>query len=153
MVLTPKRTESLIFYFTNCALFIINLFLFNYYFIMNEEATYNFINLDYVDLMSDGDTDMKKIMLEMLFDEPVEEIEKMKQANKEQDWKTLKEVSHKMKSTLSFVGNDILTESNKEVEAIAMKVENTEKLSGLLDTLAEEYQKALKELKIEHGRL
>lgn len=120
---------------------------------MSENATYNFINLDYVDLMSDGDTDMKKVMLEMLFDEPVEEIEKMKRATQEQDWKTLKEVSHKMKSTLSFVGNDVLTNSNKEVELIAMKVENTEKLPELLEVLSETYQKALKELKIEHDRL
>ena len=45
---------------------------------MTVNDKYNHINLDYLELMADGDTSMKKIMLDMLLDELPAELEKMK---------------------------------------------------------------------------
>lgn len=107
------------------------------------------INTDYLDLMSDGDTDMKKMMLEMMLEEIPAEIEKMNALIQEGNWKTLKEVSHKMKSTLSFVGNPEMTESNKIIEEIAKSEGAYDRLPTLIDSLLDLTPKVLKELKAE----
>jgi len=114
-------------------------------------GTYQFLNLDYLNMMSDGDADMKATMIEMLVDEIPEEMEKMKQLYAATDWNELREVSHKMKSTLGFVGNDALTEANKEIEDIAKTegVEGGDKLPELLAVLLDIYPKAVTELKSE----
>ena len=62
-------------------------------------STYQFLNLDYLNMMSDGDDDMKATMIEMLVEEIPEEMEKMKELYTATDWNELREVSHKMKST------------------------------------------------------
>ncbi len=115
------------------------------------KKNYNHINLSYLELMSDGDVEMKKVMLEMLFEEPVQEFEKMAQAVKEEDWQTLKAVSHKMKSTLAFVGNDLLTTTNKKVESIVKEMSDVAQLPDLIKLLQDNYQKALVELKTEYA--
>ena len=63
--------------------------------------TYKYINLDYMDMMSDGDDSMKKIMLEMLLEELPQEVKKMAELLEQENWGTLSSVSHKMKSTLA----------------------------------------------------
>jgi len=110
-------------------------------------TNFQFINLDYLDLMSDGDEDMKQTMIEMLLEEIPEEMEQMRVLNAEGNWKELREVSHKMKSTLSFVGNKEMTAANQQVEDIAKVGEGTEALPALLATLFDIYPKALEELK------
>lgn len=114
-------------------------------------STYQFIKLDYLELMADGDEDMKATMLEMLVEELPEEMEKMRQLYQNRDWNELREVSHKMKSTLGFVGNDAMTEANKEVEEIGKSggTENVEQLPELLGVLFDLYPKVLTELKTE----
>lgn len=110
-------------------------------------TNFQFINLDYLDLMSDGDEDMKQTMIEMLLEEIPEEMEKMQSLNEEGDWKELREVSHKLKSTLSFVGNKEMTAANQRIEDIAKVGEGTAELPALLATLVDIYPKVLEELK------
>ncbi len=74
------------------------------------------VNLEYLDLMTDGDPDMRDTMLGMLQDELPAEIEKMEQLTELHDWAMLREVSHKMKSTLAFIGNEAMTFANREIE-------------------------------------
>ncbi|MFK7950593.1 MAG: response regulator [Saprospiraceae bacterium] len=111
------------------------------------------IDLSYMDLMADGDKDMKKVMLELLFEEPVQEIQSMYQMVKSNDLSGIKKVSHKMKSTLAFVGNNTLTETNKEIEQIAKTENNIEKLPNLIKILDKLYQAVLVQLKAEHKKL
>jgi len=80
------------------------------------------INLDYLDLMSDGDDDMKKVMIEMLLEEVPMEVGKMNQVHEIGDWNELKEVSHKLKSTLAFLGNPTLTTANEEVDYLSFGI-------------------------------
>ncbi len=110
---------------------------------------YQFIDLSYLDLMSDGDIDMKSMMLNMLQEEIPVEIKKMSTLEKEKDWNQLSKVSHKMKSTLAFVGNATMIETNKEIEEIAKSEKNTNRLSALLDKLIELYPQVLTELEEE----
>jgi len=93
------------------------------------------INLDYMDMMADGDVDMKKTMLEMLLEEIPVELTKMREVAQANNWGQLSSVSHKMKSTLSFVGNDTMTNANKELEQIGKTQEGTEKVNELITLL------------------
>ena len=87
------------------------------------QTVMNLINLDYLKLMSDGDADMEQTMLEMLMDELPNEFEKMKELHMSKDWQALTKVSHKMKSTLAFIGNDDMTSANLTIEKLT-KQEN-----------------------------
>jgi HPt (histidine-containing phosphotransfer) domain-containing protein len=78
----------------------------------------NLTNLDYLKLMADGDQDMEQTMLEMLLVELPEEFDKMKTLFAASAWLPLSKVSHKMKSTLPFIGNDELTSANLRIEQL-----------------------------------
>jgi len=117
-----------------------------------EVKVYNFINLDYLDMMSDGDLEMKKVMLDMLFEELPQEVSKMRQLTDASDWNELKSVAHKMKSTLSFVGCDPMTSSNSEIEAIC-KDGDTAKAESLMTVLEDNLDNVMSELKIEYSKL
>lgn len=82
------------------------------------QTVMNLINLDYLKLMTDGDRDMEQTMLEMLLDELPSEVEKIKTCFAETNWQDLSKVSHKLKSTLAFIGNDNLTAANKTIELL-----------------------------------
>ena len=117
------------------------------------KSTYQYINLDYLELMTDGDNDTKRIMLDILFEELPTEIDKMNKTLATKNSSALQQISHKMKSTLAFIGNDILTKANKEIESIAKGKGKFSKLPELLDTMNTYYPKAIEELKQEYKKL
>ena len=119
---------------------------------MNEKA-FAYIDLGYMDLMADGDVSMKKVMLEMLIEELPLELEKMNDLSQQGSWEELGSVSHKMKSTLAFVGNDKMTEANKEVERIVKTGGKHSLISDHIATLLQLYPDALSELKAEFDRI
>ncbi|MEL6862958.1 MAG: Hpt domain-containing protein [Bacteroidota bacterium] len=119
---------------------------------MNDNA-YNYVNLDYLDMMSDGDDEMKKVMLDMLFEELPEEVSKMRSLLQSRDIKELGAVSHKMKSTLAFVGNPEMTDANKQIEELAKSDSESDQFSGLIHILEELIPKAIAELKREYARI
>ncbi len=114
---------------------------------------YKHIDLAYLELMADGDEDMKKTMLEMLLEELPAEVDKMSNLLQAQDWKTLKAVSHKLKSTLAFVGNEILTAANKRVERIVTEESDMGKLPDSLETIHLQTKLAMTELQLEFSKL
>lgn len=129
---------------------------FNHKYNMKQEQkfnTYQYIDLSYMDLMSDGDIDIKKTMLSMLFEEPLHEIKSMKELCAAKNWRDLKNVSHKMKSTLSFFGKDPIVSTNKEIEYLAMNNKDTERIAGLVDELEKLYLYSLEELKDAYSKL
>ena len=117
------------------------------------DSIYKYINLEYMDLMADGDVDMKKVMLQMLFDELPEEIGKVVSLAASGDMKTLSAVSHKLKSTLAFVGYADMDMTNKKIE----KISNGEEDAGLLPELAGSMQRycgeVMSELQSEFDKL
>ncbi len=115
---------------------------------------YKHIDLSYLELMSDGDADMKGILLDMLLTEPSGEFEKMQKLAAEQNWDELKQVSHKMKSTLPYIGFEELTETNKKIDKMLWERQNSgisedaiaATVPTLVSTVSELYTKALPEL-------
>jgi len=120
---------------------------------MVSNNAYQFINLDYLELMSDGDDSMKKVLLEMLIEELPDEISKMRTLQQASNWSKLSSVSHKMKSTLSYVGNETMTEANKTIEHITKPDMDTTGVPALMDTLETNLDRVMTELKVELTRL
>ncbi len=118
------------------------------------ESKYKYINLSYLELMSDGDAQMKNILLDMLLTEPVGEFEKMQSLSAQKNWEELKQVSHKMKSTLPYIGFEELTETNKRIDKTLWERENSElsekqigqTIPELVKTVYELYKKTVPEL-------
>jgi len=120
---------------------------------MMEVKVYNFINLDYLDMMSDGDLEMKKVMLDMLFEELPNELAKMRELANSGEWKELSSVAHKMKSTLSFVGCDAMTTANTDIETICKDAGDTSMVPAKMEILENNLDNVMAELKIEHAKL
>ena len=114
---------------------------------------YSHINLDCMDLMSDGDMDMKKTMLEMLLEELPSEITKIADLAEAKDYKAIKAVSHKLKSTLAFVGNKTLDITNNDVEKIAIEEGNFAELRALAGRMQKNCDLVMVELQAEFGKL
>ncbi len=114
---------------------------------------YTHINLEYMELMSDGDNEMKQTMIEMLLEDLPPELQKMKDYSERPDFEELSKVSHKMKSTLSFVGNDAMTKANKQVERAAKEGEGRENIPKLIQLLIENSKTVIQELNTELGKL
>lgn len=112
-------------------------------------TTSSLINLEYLRIMTDGDSDMEKVMLEMLALELPEEFEKMKALTAEKNWEELFSVSHKMKSTLTFVGNVEMINANKNIEEISKTQTNLDRIPGLLAILESRLNAVLEEIKAE----
>lgn len=118
-----------------------------------EVKVYNFINLDYLDMMSDGDLEMKKVMLDMLFDELPTEMAKMRELANSANWGELSSVAHKMKSTLSFVGCDAMTTANTDIETICKDGGDVSMVPVKMEILENHLDKVVAELKMEYAKL
>lgn len=114
-----------------------------------NNSTYEFINLEYLELMADGDPEMKVVMLDMLITELPEELAKMRREFDEQAWEILGSTSHKMKSTLSFVGNPQMTGANKDIESICKEGENLTQIGDMIKAMEELVPSILVEIKQE----
>ncbi len=114
---------------------------------------FKYIDLAYTDQIADGDLEMKKVMIGMLLEDPVDEIQKMTRLTEEGNWDELRKVSHKMKSTLAFVGNTELTNTNKRVELLSKEEVQVEELPALVSSLNTLYMKAVEELRAVHESL
>ncbi len=100
-----------------------------------EATTTNAINLEYLRLMADNDEDMIQTMLTMLLEELPEEMKKINELCQAENWDELTRVSHKMKSTLAFVGNDAMTDANKDLERVTKYKTDIQLAPSLVTTL------------------
>ena len=110
-------------------------------------STFSYIQLDYLETMSEGDSDMMQTMLEMLITEIPEEVEKMKHCVVTQNWEELFQLSHKMKTTLSFVGNEDMINTNKTLEHCAHHEVSIDEIPAMVQTLMNLTPKVIEELR------
>jgi HPt (histidine-containing phosphotransfer) domain-containing protein len=100
-----------------------------------SEKKFEHLNLEYLLLMADGDEAIIREVVSTLIVEIPTELAKMHQYLEENDWIALREVSHKYKSTLSFVGNESMINANKSIEYTIKTSEDYSQIPSLLDTL------------------
>ena len=110
-------------------------------------TTFNYIQLDYLETMTDGDAEMLQTMLEMLITEIPDEIGKMQDCVAAKDWQELFQVSHKMKTTLSFVGNQDMINTNKTLEHCSRYEISIEEIPAMVQKLADLTPKVIEELR------
>ncbi len=110
---------------------------------MGTTATATCINLDYLRTMADHDEDMIQTMLAMLLEELPGEMDKIRKLAATEDWDELTRVSHKMKSTLAFVGNEAMNTANKELERITKYKTDLHQAPSLVFTLEEHLPQVL----------
>lgn len=110
------------------------------------------IDLNYLDLMADGDAAMKKLMLSMLTDELPVGWKALQQAYQTENWDQLKRASHRFRMTLSFVGSNELSRLNKQVETAARYETQMDKIAVWLCQMERLIKAALSEIQQELGK-
>lgn len=114
-----------------------------------ETSNAAYINLDYLRLMADNDDEMIQTMLAMLLEELPAEMVKINDLTAAENWDELTKVSHKMKSTLAFVGNDGMTKANKELERVTKYKTDIHSIPSLVAALNAPLQAVLQALENE----
>ena len=109
-------------------------------------TTYNYIQLDYLETMTDGDAEMMQTMLEMLITEIPDEMSKIKESLAIKDWQEMFQISHKLKTTLSFVGNQDMINTNKTLEHCTRHETSLDEVPGLVSHMDELATKVVEEL-------
>ena len=109
-------------------------------------SNFQYINLDYLEEMSYGDAELKATMLDMLFEEMPTELTKMRQHTEAGEWAELSSVSHKMKSTLSFIGCDPMTEANRNIERATKSGEDLHEVPDWMTRVEQYYELVMPEL-------
>lgn len=111
------------------------------------KVTTHYTNLDYLRLMAGDDEDTIQTMLGMLLEELPAEFEKIKIFYSDENWEELKKISHKMKSTLAFVGNDEMARANRELELLAKEMSNLDRIGSHIETIENLMPSVLQELR------
>ena len=117
------------------------------------KSVYEYVNPEYLELMTEGDVVTKKVILEMLLKDLPAELSRMRSLYNAEDWKNLWEASHKMKSTLPFVGNEEMIATNMNLEKKAKEKIELDSIPNMLNNLEELCQKAIEELREMHESL
>ena len=107
----------------------------------------NVCNLDYLKELSNGNKDFVTKMIQLFLDEIPAEILNLEKDIENKDYESIKQVAHKMKSTLPFVGLHELAEQKlTEIEDLAKKQIDIQKIQSLFFDVKETCRLASEEL-------
>ncbi len=98
-------------------------------------ADFQHINLEYLGQMTEGDQALERDMLNVLVKELQAEIPKMRGLQAAGSWRELAQVSHRLKTSLTYAGNPGLSRVNAEIETIAGQGTGVDKVPALLAAL------------------
>ncbi|MGQ0828566.1 MAG: Hpt domain-containing protein [Bacteroidota bacterium] len=108
------------------------------------------INLDYLNGLAKGNTVFVKEMIDMFLEDNPEEIQNLGQSIQNKNYTLIKEIAHKMKSTIAFMGLSPLIENElSEIEQLAINKSEINKIESLYLKVKEICDKAAEELKSE----
>jgi HPt (histidine-containing phosphotransfer) domain-containing protein len=105
-------------------------------------------NLDYLTELSKGNQQFIQDMINIFLEENPVEIELLSESVKEKQFESIKTYSHKLKSTVPFVGiGRFLDDDIAEMEELALQKENMPRIELLFENVRKVCQKAWEELK------
>lgn len=107
---------------------------------------YKHLNLTYLESLIGDDNDTKMVILSTLLEEIPEEIGKLDDLLKYKDWNNFHEVSHKLKSTLAYVGNTPIFDANQEMMMAARNMENLDTIPTNLQIVKQQWALLLPEV-------
>ena len=114
---------------------------------MSTTISFQHINLEYLETMTGGDADMMNQMIHMLIDEIPVEIVKMQECSAAKDWEEIFQLSHKLKTTLAFIGNDDISSLNKTIEHCSRNRIDIKEIPPMIEQLSELSEPIVAELK------
>ncbi len=115
---------------------------------MSTTISYQHINLEYLETMTGGDAEMMNQMLTMLIDEIPTEIIKMQESVVLKDWEEIFQLSHKLKTTLAFIGNADMTSLIKTIEHCSRNRVELKDIPPMVEQLSDLSKPILVELKM-----
>ncbi|TVQ14982.1 MAG: response regulator [Bacteroidetes bacterium] len=115
-----------------------------------EEKKYeSLIDLDYLEQLSEGDDDFTISMLSYFLENTPGVINELKQFHKDKDWKSLRNVAHKFKPQLTFMGIKSVFNEVETIEQNAANEVKTDDIPALIKTVEEICSKAMEEIRSE----
>ncbi len=106
-------------------------------------------NLSYLKDLSRGDNNFILEMISVFLTQTPEAINSLKTHLNNKDWKGVRGVAHKMKPSMTFMGMNELESVIASIEDYAAKETSLELIPGLVQTLENVCNEALKELEAE----
>lgn len=114
---------------------------------MSTTTLFQHINFEYLETMTGRDADMMNQMIKMLIDEIPTEIVKMQESVASKDWEEVFQISHKLKTTLAFIGNTDITSLNKTIEHCSRNQVEMKEIPPMVEQLSELSEPIMNELK------
>jgi len=107
---------------------------------------YKFINTDYLDSVSDGDTEIIRELVNLFRDQVAETHIQMKRLFSEKDYNSLGLLAHKAKSSVLIMGMNDLGSMLKTLELQAKEGIETDKYESYITRFANDTSEAVNEL-------
>lgn len=115
---------------------------------MNQTSQSPVCNLDYLHELAKGDNEFINEMIGIFLSENPLEIQKLEKGIDDKNFNVIKHASHKLRSTLPFVGLDRLIEHETvEIEDLASNNSGLDRISTLFAKVKDVCQKAFSELR------
>jgi PAS domain S-box-containing protein len=111
------------------------------------------IDLDYLEQLSEGDDDFSISMLSYFLDNTPIVMQEMRDFFEAKDWKALRNVAHKFKPQLTFMGIKSVFQDVENIEQLSANVTQTDRIPVLIDKVDSVCKKAIEELKVELEKL
>ena len=96
---------------------------------------YKYIEFGYLESISGGDKDTERTILQMLLVDMEQLCPMLRGHYTSGDYEELEKVSHKLKSSLAFSGNEQIIKSNDELLEIARTQVHLEQAPALITTI------------------
>jgi HPt (histidine-containing phosphotransfer) domain-containing protein len=107
---------------------------------------YKFINTEYLDSISGGDSEMIREIIIMFKDQVVELHNEMKSFLEQKNYYSLGLLAHKAKSSVAIMGMSDLAAMLKDLELKAKEGKEPEKYQSYIDKFRTDTSEAVKEL-------
>lgn len=105
------------------------------------------IRLDYLETMAGGEAETRRELLELLIADLQSYPARMSECYRSGQWSELHRLSHYMKTTLPYAGNDRLTEANRRLEHILKEEKERSEVPRLMSQIQALCPEVLKALK------
>jgi PAS domain S-box-containing protein len=121
----------------------------------NEETNKekSLIDLEYLNQLSEGDDDFSISMLSYFLDNTPVVLHELTQYYNDKDWKNLRNVAHKFKPQLTFMGVKTVLHEVETIEQNAAAVANLDDIPALIEKTTRVCKEAMIQIKAELERL
>jgi PAS domain S-box-containing protein len=111
------------------------------------------VDFEYLNQLSEGDDDFSISMLSYFLDNTPTVIREMFQFYTEKDWKSLRNIAHKFKPQLTFMGIKSIFNEVETIEQSAAGEKNLEEIPALVEKVQKVCEEAMVEIRVELEQL